>query len=262
MSDAKELEKVAVIAAGARLFSQIPQLAGMVAGLTAFAYLIGWREVSAYYAHLGAPWAAGLLPSSVVMQTSVDSITVLAMTCFFSFHLYSSGSIGSKGLLRALMVSTAIAIVAVAISALGHKWFSADIVNKSAKAAAGMWAVYAGLMFTFLIVGLAEKGLQWDAHHLLLAYLVLFIGCWAAPAQLGKARAMVDADPAASALPTVLTKDLPHGPRWKLVAAIEGHLFLLQPANGSLPSRFRLAKSDEVDFVHAAPVPKPFTNGE
>lgn len=261
MSDAKEIEKITVLAAGSRLFSLLPQFAGIIAGLTALAYFVGWRELFSYYDALGAPWAVSLLPSAVIMQTSFNMISALALSCFFSFYMYSNGLVGLKGLSRLILFSVVIAIPAVLASSFGDKWISTNMTHTFAKVVAILWAVHAGISLTVLIANLAEKGLKWETQHLYLAYIVFFIGCWAAPESLGTARSKVDLDQDASTLPTVFTADFPNGPRWQLVSAIDGHVLLMQQATESWPRRFRLAKNEDVKFVHFVPSRRQFAKG-
>jgi hypothetical protein len=55
--------------------ASLPQLGGMVIGLVAVGYFVGWKASCAYYGAFGAEWVASLLSPSELLQ---QSYTVLS----------------------------------------------------------------------------------------------------------------------------------------------------------------------------------------
>ncbi|HBB2682975.1 TPA: hypothetical protein J9677_002357, partial [Escherichia coli] len=78
----------------------LSQLAGLIVGFTALAYIIGWKEASAYYSELGAPWVTSLLTPTQVMQTSIPLISTIAVVTLISVAELASQNIGVRWLRR------------------------------------------------------------------------------------------------------------------------------------------------------------------
>ena len=70
----KESDNARIIKAVSYVYGFLPQVAGSIVGLSAMAYFIGWRMLSAYYESLGAPWVKSLIPSTQIIQASVNII--------------------------------------------------------------------------------------------------------------------------------------------------------------------------------------------
>lgn len=66
------------------VYGLLPQIAGMVVGLSALGYFAGWKAASAYYAELGAPWALSLLSSAKIMPKSIVLASIVGITGFVS----------------------------------------------------------------------------------------------------------------------------------------------------------------------------------
>ena len=82
-----------------RLF---PQVVAALVSLSALGYYIGWREASAYYAALGAPWAVSMLPSVALLQLSADIALFIGLSAFFGFNNLATGHVTAKRLSRRL----------------------------------------------------------------------------------------------------------------------------------------------------------------
>ena len=78
----------------------LPQIAAFSVGFTGLAYITGWRETSAYYRELGAPWATAFLSPAQVMQTSIWLIALISTFSFVSVLTLVEKNIGQKGLRR------------------------------------------------------------------------------------------------------------------------------------------------------------------
>ena len=95
---------VASIAAISSVFGIILQLTGTIAGISAVAYFVGWRQNRAYYSELGCTWFMSLLPASDTIQTAIPVFWILAVTSFLQFELFLKGKATPKYFARFALV--------------------------------------------------------------------------------------------------------------------------------------------------------------
>lgn len=88
--------------------STLVQVAGLAAGLAVIGLYIGWRELTSYYATLGAPWVVEMLPPSRLIQKGAGLLSVIAIAALFSVYALTQATASAVGLRR---LSIAVAIL-------------------------------------------------------------------------------------------------------------------------------------------------------
>jgi hypothetical protein len=105
----------------ARLF---PQVVAALVSLSALGYYIGWREASAYYGALGAPWAVSMLPSFTLLELSSDIALFIGISAYVGFNNLATGHVSAKGLGRWASISLIVAFVLYFATLILAKWLS------------------------------------------------------------------------------------------------------------------------------------------
>ena len=239
--------------AAATLLGGLARLAGVIAGLSAVAYYIGWREERAYYENLGCQWFLQLVPTTSLVQVAIPAIFSTAIFAFLAFESLVQGRATSRGLSRWFNWLALIGLIAPLLPL--ERVLGAKLMGLISVAAAALLSAAAGVLIGLLVARLAESQQQWKAEHLNLLYLLVFLGLWTIPENHGSERATQDGDPVTSRLSVASVRDDP-GDEWRLVAALEKQLLLVQLTPRSQDRRFRLVDSADVLGIRAPP-PKP-----
>jgi hypothetical protein len=240
------------VAAAAALGRVLPRIASAAIALSALGYFIGWREATAYFSALGAPWAAPMLPPLRLLQMSSPIVLPMALSVILSIEWLAKGET-ARQLNQYVGFTAAVAIALFAIEFLPEKWASPVAGYWCALAGAVFYAFTAGLMIGELIARLSEDRLQWSGHHVVLLQSFVLIGFFLAPSAVGDSRGTIDRD--LGNLSRVRLEDNEPARDWRLVEVI-GDSALLMSRGGSkdLPA-FRVVAVTNIKLI-AAPSPK------
>jgi len=244
-------EKEQTLKSAFTVYSLLPQIAGAVVGFSAVAYLAGWREASAYYDKLGAPWVLSTLSSAQIMQESMGLVSIVAITGFISVILlleesHSADSLRSWSL--NMLLGASLFILA---GNMLKQWLGLPTAYVFSFIAAILWAISAGLIVGELIGTLTETKLQWGRRHLHLVLLVVGLGLFLAPSYRGQARAEIDSNPKLSKLPMVSLSASPSTGQWRLVSTFSGQALLSQLAEKREERKFRIVASTEISEIRS-----------
>jgi hypothetical protein len=177
--------------------------------LSALGYFIGWREASAYYGKLGAPWAVLMLPPFALLQLSPEIAVLIGIVAFLGFEALATGQVSAQSLRRWTLIILMIAIgLYYASSQLSH-WLTAWEAYFATRLVAWAFAISAGLTVAELLGHLKLAGWQMKPTHMVLIFGVVWFGLLVAPDQLGQARALYHLDPATTELPLVELRSSP-----------------------------------------------------
>lgn len=227
-----------------------PQIAGFAVGFTGLAYITGWRETSAYYRELGAPWATSLLSPSQVMQASIWLIALISTVAFISVLLLVERNVGQKGLRRWSVLFLVLAVVVYAFSFALEGHISASTTNLLLSATALCWAISAGTTVGELIACLALQEFKWGGYEVFLLYFVVIYGLSQAPTIMGESRGRLAGDPASTSLPSVTLAGSAPG-SWRLVGACGDKLLLISLTPDRKGRLFKLVGAERVDQISA-----------
>ena len=227
----------------------LPQIAAFTVGFTGLAYITGWRETSAYYRELGAPWATSLLSPAQVMQTSIWLIALISTFSFISVLALVEKNIGQKGLRRWSIFFLVLAAVVFASSWALEGRVTASATNSLLGATSLFYAIAAGTTIGELIACLALQNFKWGEYEVFLLYFVVLYGLSQAPAIMGESRARLAASPPSNSLPSVILAGTSPG-SWRLVGACGDKLLLISLAADRQGRIFRLVGPENVAEIH------------
>lgn len=248
--DVEKLTSENAIRATNSVLGLLPQIASFVVGFSALAYICGWREVSAYYQELGAPWVLSLLSPSQIMQTSIWLISLIALICFLTTLQLIQGYAGQKGLRRWSIIFLAIALFLYAVPLVLEGHITSSTASTLVIATSVSWAISAGLTIGELIACLAQNNLRWGEYHMHLLYFIVLYGLFQAPSNMGTSRAQLASDPMFSKLPAVSFKLPGNTGEWRLVGPIGDRLLLLSIARKKEDRRFKLTTTDDINEIY------------
>jgi hypothetical protein len=239
----------ATVAALSSIFGVILQLTGTLAGISAVAYYIGWRENSSYYSELGCAWYMPVLAASDIIQTAIPALLSVAVTSFVQFEIFVKGKATPKYLNRAALVNSSLALGLDLLLLTFPGRFTAVATHVMGFLVGGFFAFAAGFWIAELIARFVESERNWRQEHWSLLYVILMLGAWLIPDYMGRARADADSDPGYTTLAEVTLVDSKPGQRWRVIHSSDGHLLLGAFALKSADRRFRLVESKEVKEI-------------
>lgn len=232
------------------LLGFLPQIAGFAVGFTGLAYLTGWRETSAYYRELGAPWAISLLTPAQVMQASIWLIVLISTFFFISVLALVEKNVSQKGLRRWSIFLLGLAAIAYGCSFALEGRVSTATTNLLLVATALCWAIAAGATLGELIACLALQEFKWGGYEVFLLYFFVLYGLSQAPTIMGESRAKLAGDTASNTLPKV-TLAGPTSGSWKLVGACGDKLLLVSLTPDRQGRLFKLVGSESINEIGA-----------
>lgn len=233
------------------LLGFFPQVTGFVVGFSGLAYITGWRELSAYYQVLGAPWILPILPASQIMQTSIWLITLITAITFFSVLSLVEGTASQKGLRKWAIIFLIFGGVLYVGPIILEPYISLATANFIATATSIVWAISAGLTIGELIACLALNQLKWGDYEMVLIYFIVFYGFMQAPSNMGKTRAELDSHVIYSKLPKVSFISTASFSEWRLVGPSGDKLLLVLLSKKPEDRRFKLVSPDVIGEIAA-----------
>jgi hypothetical protein len=249
MAETRVPDEETTLRATGSVLGLLPQIAAFSIGFTGLAYITGWRETSAYYRELGAPWATSLLSSAQVMQASIWLIALISTFAFVSVLALVEKNVGQRGLRRWSIVFMVLAAVALALSWALEGRVSASATNSLLTATSLFYAIAAGTTIGELIACLALQEFKWGGYEVFLLYFVVLYGLSQAPSIMGESRARLATTPTSNTLPTVVLTGTAPG-TWRLVGGCGDKLLLISLSADRQGRKFRLVGPESVEEVH------------
>lgn len=237
------------LSASAALGVRLAQVTGFAAGLVTIGLLVGWRELSSYYATLGAPWVIETLPPSRFVHAAAGLLGAITVAALVSIYLLSQRQANARGLRRWSIAAGLVACVLLAASTLPQEHVSLSTSHLLSSLSSTVFALSVGLAVGELVALLADQGLKWNSYMVSVVQFVVLFGIFLAPSQVGTSRAKMHLDPASSTLPTIAAAQLPGTRQWRLVAVLDGTALLITlPASNQKPA-FRYVAPTEISEI-------------
>jgi hypothetical protein len=237
----------------------LPQVAGAAAGLAVLGIFAGWREASAYYSELGAPWFLGNITPAMLLELSAGEIMTLALFAFISISQHMQGNASAKGLRFGSILALVVSFIFLVVSLLPESSISLTAVHLCTIFGSIALSISAGLTIGEISARLADDELKWNGYHIWLLYFVVWFGLMQAPSQIGVSQAKLDRDARLSTLPAVRIKGSADM-QLRLVTLIGSQALLVALADESSQSRFRVVDVGTVEFIEKVkPQPRPAT---
>jgi hypothetical protein len=235
--------------------ASLPQLGGMVIGLVAVGYFVGWKASCAYYGAFGAEWVASLLSPSELLQ---QSYTVLSgiVSGVLGTMLVTLDRLWSKKLIQRIDLVIAVLgfLLLIVASCLDgcHAETSAAYVTLSASF---LWSFSISSSIVLHVYAIRDNERQPESTFLRLGYLLWFFVAYQMPTYDGRPRGQLAADPQSSNLPFVTTG----GETWRLLLARQERLILVRLEKGKMPV-IRIVPIEKVDSIQARPASQEETH--
>jgi len=226
------------------VFSQL--VAGMI-GLSALGYFIGWREASAYYSKLGAPWILNMLPPTYFLQNSAQILVGIVTFSFSAFMLILVKNVTVKTM---SWVSVVLLISALFFSYLPSVQFFSFTMKQQylMESIVGiLFLAAAGVLLGEIIGGIVIGGGKWKTSDLISMNLLFAIGVLFSPNIMGSTKAVHDMDLILSPLPIVTLAD--SNTKWRLVQVVDGNAILMEFLTKESKRQFRVVEAKEIKSI-------------
>jgi len=233
----------------------LPKLGGAVAGLSALALLVGWREAQAYFSALGTPWFTESVSAAGLITRSAGLMTTIAFSVVLSVYNLSQGTATVKGLRRWSIILLFLAAPLFFAGSLPGNLFSKNGLYVCYILGAYATSISGGLTIGEVIARLSESDLQWDGYHVWLLYLAVSYGIFQAPDRIGYAQAQVDTDIGLSRLPKVVLTPVNVGESWRLVCIQGDKALLALLTTDGRDNVFRIVGVGDVQRISSTKLP-------
>jgi hypothetical protein len=240
------------LSATSSVIGLLPQLAGVITGATALGLIAGWREVSAYYTELGAPWISGMLTTSQILERSVGIMGTIGLLTLLSISWLAAGTISERGLRRVSIITLFVANLFLSVTLAPIDWLQNSTIYIFAALAALLTAISAGLTVGELIAGLAARNLKWGSYDVLLLYFFILFALLQAPSWLGRARAQFDSTQNSNTMPIISTVGLTPGRTWRFVTRIESSYLVVHLGSNREEHVFRVLTASEINEIKSS----------
>src|SRR6185312_3183367 len=235
------------IKAAAAVLGLLPQLAGLIVGLTAVAYVVGWRETTAFYNGLGAPWVTNLLVASQVIRSSIWIVSGIGFFFVVSIYMLSQGAASAKSLRLWSLIFMGIAIALY----IAFQFTPPAISGLLAAGTSICWSWSTGLALGELVASLAANQVQWHAYHVSILYFVVITGLIFVSDTLGRIHAQTVVETQGKDLALVTIGGPAANAGWHLISPVGDKLLLVQFDKSSSKHVFVLASPSNIRSIEA-----------
>ena len=224
-------------------------------GIAALAYLIGWKETSAYYSAFGAPWITSMLSPSRIAQSSAWVIWITLLFGFTSIYSIAADDATHHGMRKWGIITLSIGLAIGAFDSFEPEWLPFQIKALLLSLAAFLFAVSAGLPIAEVVARFKEDGFRWHSYYLWLFFFVIMLTFHWAPARMGEARARLNMLSETTSLPILSIKDSTNTKEWRLLEVVEGNAVLVVLGKTRDLDEFRVVPLSELQNVRSTRKP-------
>lgn len=218
------------------------KLAGLLVGLSALAYFVGYRIESYYFSEAGASWALGLLSPSELIQDGQGVIFAVGISFFVSVMGLMDRETTSEKLRRKDLWLSLIAIVLLIAAYATSKYWGYHKLDYSLSVVAGLVsALAAGFTIGELVARLDESGHKWEGYHVKLILFFYFSALATAPYYIGTNKAKLDLEPGATWLPVAIIPGEANE-TWRVMRTVGDKYLLVNLSEDPGLRKFRLAE--------------------
>lgn len=229
------------------LVDVIGRLAGILVGLSAIAYFVGYRIQNHYLTEAGAKWALGLLSPAEFIQEGQGVIIPIIFFAVSSVMALMNGETTADKLNRNDRIFSGIAIVLMLASFITSRCLDNRSLDYNLALIAGLTvSIAAGYTIGELIARLNLSEQNWHVNHLSLILFFYISAIFVGPYFIGTNRAKLDFYPATSALSFVTITNSEE--EWRLVRTIGDKYLLVILSDEADKRKFRVveAASDSI----------------
>ena len=191
-----------------KILGVFPNIASLILGGTALAYLIGWLYAKEYFGVFGARWLLAELPTSALLGYSSQSVAFLLFLCYLATLDLEESDKTEKWMTAVSGKGRKIIIFFLVLQIVfqSFKWQMAYIITSYLFATA--MTFYAAASFGRLIIEMKNPKFKWNLVSTYLTFGILLSGLYFAPTNLGRAKGLSDIDPSSMNLPVVKIRNI------------------------------------------------------
>lgn len=239
------------ISAAVSLGAFLARMASASVVFWGIAYCLGWNEARGYYSYLGCPWFVRLIPAGDLVTTALLDVLLIAAVAFPVFGILAEGRATVRSItlwefgvgVPALIASEALSLVGNHLNWSLERWLMLAVVV--------LFSVTTGILIGELIARHAESQQRWTSKHYGVIALIVIIGLFQGPQNLGSIRARKDGDLLHSTLPVVTLNDGSSG-RWRLVTALQRQVLIMKFGGNAKKRAFRLVSPEAISRINAS----------
>lgn len=234
------------LSAAKDLVTNIGAIGTALLGATALAYILGYREMIAFYDTIGARWVTGLMGTTRMLQTSAWQVTLLVATCCSTLI---DGGPSSKTARRAAIVTLAAAAILQSIP--GFPWSPGSEIEAALQSiSALLFTASAGFTIAELIALHRDSNKTWSSYHVYIFLFAATIAFYWSPGTMGAARAKTALlTPASLKAVSLIQAD---AEEWRLLDVTELKAILIIRSNEQ--TRIKVVDFSDIKFIQASPV--------
>jgi hypothetical protein len=219
-----------------RLLNSLPKLATGIIGLSGFAYIVGWAYAQAYFSTFGASWVQADLPILTLVGYSWWPLVIVLFFAYLGITDLAETEretiLENSRRLKATVfvvnygrwIFIALSIADLLIANLGYPTVARilSIVNVFVIVALATSTI------ELLVFRLGKPDVKISLHLVSLTYLIIAIGLYFAPTQMGRNAALQDKNYTTTSLPIVMLRDEPTSEYYLLISS--GDRFYVFPS--------------------------------
>ncbi|QRP62625.1 hypothetical protein I6J77_10790 [Rhodanobacter sp. FDAARGOS 1247] len=247
--DQEQTNTSAPLLAAGRLLSALPKIASGVLGITAIAYVVGWRMSAAYYSELGARWAFDLMSIAQVARSAAWVVSLTAVLSAGCVMHFIAGHSTAKRLGRWAVFWMLSGCITWVLSDPPWGLLKTSWAHGFTFLTGLFWAIATGVSVGELTAILAS-GRRFEGYMPYLYDGIVVYGLIFAPGFIGQASAEFQGA-SASHLPLVTVLATSDSRPWRLVGPVGDQLLLILPSDDKAKRLFKLVSPTSLAFIES-----------
>lgn len=219
----------------------------VVVSCASIGYIIGWREQSAFFATINAPWAMGYLTHLQILGKGIASASITAIFFLAAIYQVATGMSTRKSLVKWSLIWLVVGVVTLIFSF----FVSSKIEILLNFAVMCFWSIALALNLGEMVASLMERDGKWTVYETSIAYSIIFAGVIGLPWQMANMRAKsftngANENKIVALLPS--TTNSAKVEAWVVVEPVGEKLLLMSPKTNS-GTIFKLVDTEGLSIV-------------
>jgi hypothetical protein len=229
-----------------KILGALPKIASGVVGITAIAYVLGWRIADAYFGQMGASWCVDLMTIQQITRYGALMVFFASFVCASCTKNLISGQTTQQKLNRWAAFWALSGLLISGLAGLHPHFISASIVMTAAEVAPLLIMASVGISVGELIA-FFSTGKPAVSYFPLMYEAIILLGLFWTPVLLGTSHAEKDSG-SSSTLPNI-TLTIADSRPWRLVGPIGDQLLIIVPNDDSKQRLFKLVSPSAVASI-------------
>lgn len=240
-----------------KMLSIFPRIASLLVGFTALVYFVGWRESTAFYQEMGAPWASELLTTPQVMHAGESLVLMSILPIVISAMVLMGGQGSIKSFIAWQLLFLVASFIFLVAQTLPDDWVGQGkkdlFLYISSFCYALLLGTAVGELLAYISFGRGIRHKDWTDF----INLAVFFAMLNAPTYLGQARARAEVNAPVSEKKLVCVSRLDCS--WHVAGVVGDKLLAFK--SGEKGRVFKIFETQAVDLITSASVPEKTDKG-